>query len=273
MAALLCNGFFMSDEQSKLTATGLAFLPVALLLALEAVLDAMGQAASNLPYFAAAVLFAQLLSLVIFLKGQICPGQRGRLIRANLLLGVYWLVWLGKGLLAQYTPTIACAVCGLCALYAVFAQPKDQGAARGFLLMAAAVLGLGLMGYLSVFFANSAVAFVTFSPLGALSLGALLGNLLLVVARNRVHGFIALLPLLTCALLALNVLALVGWIGFKNTDYSELQLTALSIYFAVHIVVALGLLFYTYKGWKLDYLALLILSFMLMSLPLWSLFI
>lgn len=262
----------MSEEQSKLVALSAALVPSVLLLAIEYLIGQLTAQQAILPYFAFALLFGQLLCLIVFVKGQICPGQRSRLIRANSALALYWIVWLVFALLQQSTSLIAYTVCGLCACYAVFSQPKDAQAGRGFLLMAAAVCGLGILGYLSVFLSAANADFLRFNPFAQLVVGVFIANIALVVARNRVQGFIALLPLLAIALLAINAFAVLVWL-FCHAELNELQTLAMAIYFVVHVLMAGGLLWAGLKNHKLNYNGLLILFFMAASLPLWSAFI
>jgi len=79
----------MSEEQSKPLAAFLAILPIGLLLMIDFFAEKL------IPHLAFGVLIAQLLCLVAFIKGEICPGQRGRLIKANVCFALYWFVWLG----------------------------------------------------------------------------------------------------------------------------------------------------------------------------------
>ena len=143
----------MSEEQSKPLAAFLALLPIGLLLIIEFFAESLQSAEKLIPHLAFGVLIAQLLCLVAFIKGEICPGQRGRLIKANVCFALYWLVWLGMSLASShhYVMTDIVSLCGLSAVYAVWKQPKDESARRGFLLMASLVSGLGVIAYLMIF--------------------------------------------------------------------------------------------------------------------------
>ena len=214
--------------------------------------------------------------LVAFIKGEICPGQRGRLIKANACFALYWFVWLGMSLSSphHYVMTDIVSLCGLSAVYAVWKQPKDEVARRGFLLMASLVSGFGVIAYLMIFFDNPTPNLVQYNPLAQALMGVLLANLCLSVSRNRLQGFIALLPLLMILLLALNALAVLIFIVFQGTSavvYSNVF--AYGIYFLLHLVIAGVLLLHSVKKWKLSYNSLLILFFMAASLPVWAMFI
>ena len=92
----------MSEEQSKPLVVFLALLPIGLLLIIEFFAESLQSAEKLIPHLAFGVLIAQLLCLVAFIKGEICPGQRGRLIKANVCFALYWLVWLGMSLASPH---------------------------------------------------------------------------------------------------------------------------------------------------------------------------
>ena len=85
----------MSEEQSKPLAAFLAILPIGLLLMVDFFIESLQLAEKLIPHLAFGVLIAQLLCLVAFIKGEICPGQRGRLIKANACLHFIGLCGLG----------------------------------------------------------------------------------------------------------------------------------------------------------------------------------
>jgi glutamate-5-semialdehyde dehydrogenase len=104
----------MSEEQSKPLAAFLALLPIGLLLIIECFAESLQTAEKLIPHLAFGVLIAQLLCLVAFIKGEICPGQRGRLIKANVCFALYWFVWLGMNLASphHYVMTDIVSLCG-----------------------------------------------------------------------------------------------------------------------------------------------------------------
>ena len=94
------------------------------------------------------------------------------------------------------------------------------------------------------------------------------------VSRNRLQGFIALLPLLMILLLALNALAVLIFIIYQGVSaVSSAVVFAYGIYFLLHLVIAGILLLHSVNKWKLSYNSLLILFFMASSLPVWAMFI
>ena len=75
----------MSEEQFKPLAAFLALLPIGLLLIIEFFAESLQSAEKLIPHLAFGVLIAQLLCLVAFIKGEICPGQRGRFNQSKCL--------------------------------------------------------------------------------------------------------------------------------------------------------------------------------------------
>ena len=197
------------------------------------------------------------------LKGKFAR-QRGRLIKANVCFALYWFVWLGMSLASphHYVMTDIVSLCGLSAVYAVWKQPKDEVARRGFLLMASLVSGFGVIAYLMIFFGNPTPNFMQYNPLAQALMGVLLANLCLSVSRNRLQGFIALLPLLMILLLALNALAVLIFIILSRHKCGRFFGTffAYGIYFLLHLVIAGVLLLHSVNKWKLSYNSLLIYS-------------
>ena len=173
----------MSEEQSKPLAAFLALLPIGLLLIIEFFAESLQSAEKLIPHLAFGVLIAQLLCLVAFIKGEICPGQRGTFNQKQMsVLHFYWLVWLGMSLASphHYVMTDIVSLCGLSAVYAVWKQPKDDVARRGFLLMASLVSGFGVIAYLMIFFGNPTPNFVQYNPTGTSGNGRIVSEFMFV---------------------------------------------------------------------------------------------
>ena len=73
----------------------------------------------------------------------------------------------------HYVMTDIVSLCGLSAVYAVWKQPKDESARRGFLLMASLVSGLGVIAYLMIFFGNPISNFVQYNLLAQAVIGCI----------------------------------------------------------------------------------------------------
>ena len=129
---------------------------------------------------------------------------------------------------------------------------------------------LGVIGYglMLVDEAN----FIQFNPVAQILLGIILANLALVISRNRLKGFIALLMLAAIAFLALNALFVLANL-FILSQQSAVVFTnefALLLYLLLHFVMASMLAIHVFQKWALSYNSLLILLLMTASLPLWA---
>ncbi|WP_455488552.1 hypothetical protein [Haemophilus sp.] len=266
----------MSEQSSKYIAALLAVLSILMVLGIDLFIFSLQPEKQTIPHLGVGVLVAQLISLLVFYRGEICPGQRGRLIKVNLTFVIYWAVWLLISLLQNnHTLTNVMSVCGLSVVYFIWKQPKTEKIRNSFLLMAALIAGLGCLSYLMIFTVLPASAFAEYNPFAPILSGVILVNLALVIARNRLQGFIALLPLAMIILLALNALAMFLFLllnGMESAVNSD-SIFAYIIYFVCHFVIATILILHSFQKWKLSANSLFILLFIAVCLPLWMLFV
>ena len=264
----------MSEQSSKYIAALLAVLSISMVLGIDLFIFSLQPEKRTMPHLGVGVLIAQLISLLVFYRGEICPGQRGRLIKVNLTFAIYWAVWLLISLLHNHTLTNVMSVCGLSVVYFIWKQPKTEKICNSFLLMAALIAGLGCLSYLMIFIVLPASAFAEYNPFAPILAGVILANLALVIARNRLQGFIALLPLAMIILLALNALAMFLFLllnGMESAVDSD-SIFAYIIYFVCHFVIAAILILHSFQKWKLSANSLFILLFIAVCLPLWMIF-
>ena len=265
----------MSEQSSKYIAALLAVLSISMVLGIDLFIFSLQPEKQTMPHLGVGVLVAQLISLLVFYRGEICPGQRGRLIKVNLTFAIYWAVWLVISLLDNnHTLTNVMSVCGLSVVYFIWKQPKTEKIRNSFLLMAALIAGLGCLSYLMIFTVLPASAFAEYNPFAPILSGVILANLALVIARNRLQGFIALLPLAMIILLALNALAMFLFLllnGMESAVNSD-SIFAYIIYFVCHFVIAAILIQHSFQKWKLSANSLFILLFIAICLPLWMVF-
>ncbi len=266
----------MSEQSSKYIAALLAVLSISMVLGIDLFIFSLQSEKQTMPHLGVGVLVAQLISLLVFYRGEICPGQRGRLIKVNLTFAIYWAVWLLISLLQNnHTLTNVMSVCGLSVVYFICKQPKTEKIRNSFLLMAALIAGLGCLSYLMIFTVLPASAFAEYNPFAPILSGVILANLALVIARNRLQGFIALLPLAMIILLALNALAMFLFLllnGMESAVNSE-SVFAYIIYFVCHFVIAAILILHSFQKWTLSTNSLFILLFIAVCLPLWMVFV
>ena len=266
----------MSEQSSKYIAALLAVLSISMVLGIDLFIFSLQSEKQTMPHLGVGVLVAQLISLLVFYRGEICPGQRGRLIKVNLTFAIYWAVWLVISLLQNnHTLTNVMSVCGLSVVYFTWKQPKTEKIRNSFLLMAALIAGLGCLSYLMIFTVLPASDFAEYNPFAQILAGVILANLALVIARNRLQGFIALFPLSMIILLALNALAMFLFLllnGMESTVNSD-SIFAYIIYFVCHFVIAAILILHSFQKWKLSANSLFILLFIAVCLPLWMVFV
>ncbi|MCQ9121111.1 hypothetical protein BKG95_08095 [Rodentibacter pneumotropicus] len=267
----------MSEQSSKSALPLLSILTSCMVLAVDLFIFALKPQTQAIPHLGLAVLVAQLLSLLVFYKGEICPGQRGRLVKVNLAFALYWIVWMVVSLLPDnhHTLTNIMSLCGLSVVYFIWKQSKVEKARNSFLLMAILVAGLGGLSYFILFSRLPLSAFAEYNLIAPILAGVVLTNLGLVIAKNRLQNFIALLPLLMIVLLTLNALAMLIFLIFigLQSAFNPESIFAYTIYFICHFVIAAILVIHSFQKWTLGLNTLFILLFISVCLPLWMVFV
>ena len=170
----------MSEQSSKYIAALLAVLSISMVLGIDLFIFSLQSEKQTMPHLGVGVLVAQLISLLVFYRGEICPGQRGRLIKVNLTFAIYWAVWLLISLLQNnHTLTNVMSVCGLSVVYFIWKQPKTEKIRNSFLLMAALIAGLGCLSYLMIFTVLPASDFAEYNPFAQILSGVIVYKVLL----------------------------------------------------------------------------------------------
>ena len=268
----LSQGNRMSEEQPKFLTALSSLFPIFLLLVIDFFAFGLQPQPNTISHLALGVLTAQLICLIAFIKGEICNGQRSRLGRVNLYFGLFWIVWLlfNLGTHIHNVSMVLLCLCGLAMAIITWKQPFEVKL-RHRLLKTAGFIGiLGVIDYCLMLVAEE--NFIQFNPVAQILLGIILANLALVISRNRLKGFIALLMLTAIAFLALNAL-FVCMNLFLLSQQSAVVFTnefALLLYLLLHLVMAAILAMHVFKKWALSYNSLLILLLMTASLPLWA---
>lgn len=266
----------MSEHnENKIQTLFLSLLPPALLLSAETALFFSQQHLSSfIAYFAFAVLSAQTVLQVVFIKGEICNGQRFRLVNAVLSLGLYWAGLLLLGSLAEkrYIPLALLIAAGLLMLFAVWQQPKeDIRLQRAFLLFANIFAGLGTLAYFAIWWNLPLQEWLAYSPFSQLLLGVIVANWLLRLSRNRLQGFLALLPRIMLLALLLNAIysVVVLLLLHVNLLLPTTSLRGFILYFVAHLLsmALLGWSISKNKVLALPHLTILLL--LALSLPCW----
>ena len=257
----------MSHEETSPISTALqSLLPVAALL----LMDGLGCWLTEKPMssqYALAVLVAELILLIVFSKGQICNGQRGRLIKANNYLVLFWGAWALIAIGQSAVSVLLLSLIGGAVIGVIYL--------RRFLSVAAilAFVGSGLSLSITAQMAVSPLTWLRDNPVAQMLLGVILANLFLSISRNRLQGFIGLLPFAMAILLVLNVIYTLAMLAaFPEQVQTRPDLPAelpILLYFALHLVMMGILAVHILRKIKLDYFNLILLLLLAASLPLW----
>lgn len=265
----------MSEHHSTgLKISVLSALPIFLLLALDLFSLYLQPQTKTIPHLAVALFAAQLLCIVVFNKGQICNGQRSRLVKTNLYFSLYWVIWFLLSLFSNYHFALTDMLClmGIGLVIATSTQPKDEKSRRSMLWIASAVGILGLLSYLLIFTQLPLYSFMAYNIFAQMLVGVILAHLYLVISQSRLQSFIALLPMLMLLCLFLNALTTFVLLLSQQSAVVFVNELALILYFVLHLIIAMILAIHIFKKWKLETNALFILLLIAGSLPVWSLF-
>ncbi|MDG6897347.1 hypothetical protein A6A19_04910 [Actinobacillus delphinicola] len=265
----------MSSKNSKISQVTYALLPSVVLLVIDLFTLYLQPQSYAISHLSLAVVTAQMLSLWLFLKADMCPGQRGRLINANKGLLLFWIVWLCVSGFSNYNYLITdlVSMCGIGMTVAIWLQPKKHQDRLPFIYMGLGIGIVAILVYLMMFMNTPLVFLPIFNPFAQLLVGTILLNLMLISARNRLHNFMALLPMTMLIALFINAVVIFGLLGYCYLNSVEFpNQIAWILYFAIHILllVIIGAVLFFEK--KLDYLILLILLILSASLTLWATF-
>ena len=272
----------MSDEKTAKNLTALfSLLPLGLLLIIDLYamwLQPLGKALSHLAF---GVLVAQLLCSLVFLKGDICNGQRGRLSEVHTYFALFWAVWFFLSLFSNYhyVLTDLICLCGMVMVFSAWRQPNEAEMRVGVLKIGVAAGAIGTICYVLMLLEAPSLVWIQYNFAAQALTGIVLTNLALVISRNRLQGFIALLPLLMIIVLLINAIAVLSILAIHHFSVVDGQSAvvfsndfAFILYFALHLVIVAILAVHIFRKIKLEYPVLMILLTISASLPLWSTF-
>lgn len=257
----------MSEEKNLPILTALSSaMPVLLVLMSETVL----QTKPFVSHFALAVLGAQCLTQIVFLLGEICPGQRGRLKAVNLI----WLgFWGGLLLLSMKTANYSTgimSVLGFLFTLSTVCQSNDPLKRNRILLMGLMAGGAALLCYLFCLMMVESEQIIRFNLISQLITGVILAYLSLVISRNRLQGFIALLPQIGALLLLLNVFVMFAWTAYLYFGRNAVLSTDLAIYFVLHLILITIFAIPIWRKTRLNYSTLIFTLALSLCLPVLS---
>ncbi|UAY76807.1 hypothetical protein K7G90_000990 [Pasteurella canis] len=265
----------MSEQKQSPLFTALSSVfPLILILSIDFFAMFLQPQSKAISHFAFGILIAQLVSVLVFMKGQICPGQRERLSKVNWYFAVFWGMWFIISFFSNYhfILTDMMSLCGIAIVLATWRQPQDNQLRQSMLIIAGLMGILGCLCYLLIFIELSISSFIQYNIFGQGLVGIILANLALVVSRNRLQGLIALLPFFMLSLLFLNALSGLGLLMYLSNTVTFANQLAWILYFCLHLLIALIIAVHIFKQWKLSYNTLAILLLIVTSLPVWASF-
>lgn len=269
----------MSDEKTSKSTALFGFLPILVILTFDLFSLYLQPHHQAIPHLAFAVLTAQLLSLLVFSKGEICPGQRGRLSKIQVGFAIYWGVWLLLGLFSNYHYVMAdfLCVCGLIMTIATYKQPEEDNLRNAMLKMATLSGVISLICYGIILYELPLLAWLQYNLFAEIAAGIVLTHTFLLVSRNRLQNFIKLLPFGVLLMLFINVVALLILFKYLESavNFAEFFKNefALALYFVLHLVAALVIGVAIFRKQAFNYVGLMMLFLITASLPLWINFV
>ncbi|QIW15614.1 hypothetical protein A4G20_04355 [Pasteurellaceae bacterium RH1A] len=198
------------DSLKKLQVATHASLPMLLMLFLQMVLNhyfAPAQSIFVSPYLLAFFVLG-LVSFVVFLKGDICPGQKGRL---TFVLGFLLIFALGNLLYStlgtpKHIPLVVSAIASLFFPIIFLRLPQDETIYRTLIYCGLAIVVVGMLQYLLVYWVEipSIFNWLRANNFAQILLGLLLSGWYLMLAKSRLEALLKLLVKLAIIALILN---------------------------------------------------------------------
>lgn len=260
----------MSEQKTFLFSTALyALLPLLFLLTIDMVAMFEGYSFFRaISHFSFAIFVAQFVCQIVYLRGEICPGQRGRLVQLNFIFALFWGIWFCLSLFSNYHYILMdiMVICGMIACISVWGQPQQEKLRHSLLFIGVIALGLGGIIYFWLLSYLPRVSWLQFSPFSQLGIGIILAYFLLILSKNRLQNFIALLPLIAIFALIVNAIFALVMLWLYQNEFSDVMLYY-ALYFILHLVL---LIFWAYPIWykkRLNNIALLLMLEISVCLP------
>lgn len=235
----------MSDHHSpsKLEITTHAILPPLLMLFIQMALNHFSAPANAIfisPYLLA-FFVTTILSLIVLWKGQICPGQRGRLtfvLPFLLLFAVGNLIYV-LGFTPKHSPALIAISASLILPLILWKLPDDEQFKNMVIYCALAIAGIGVFQYLLIYWYELPSLFngIRANNFAQLLFGILLTGWYLMLAKSRLDGFFKLLIQLALIALVLSYI----WTAFVLYQHlqimPEMPIISFVAFFAVQFVI------------------------------------
>ncbi len=200
------------DSQSKLEIIIHSTLPLVLMLFIEMLLNYYSAPKNSIfisPYLLSFFTLG-LISFIILWKGEICNGQRKRLINVLSLLMVFAIgnFLYSTFLTPKHTPLVIANLASvfLAIVYWRLPKPKEKSMYQTMIYCAFGIIAIGLIQYLTIYWFElpSLFNWLRANNFAQVLLGILLIGWYLTLARSRLESFLKLLVKLALIVSVLN---------------------------------------------------------------------
>lgn len=227
---------------SKLENGTHAIVPLMVMLFIQMAANHFGSPSNSIflsPYLLA--FFAlNAIQLVVLWKGQICPGQKGRLA---FLLPFLLLFALGNlaytlAFTPKHSPLLIANAVAVIVPFLYWKFPDEETFARTIAYCGLAMCAIGAVAYSLVFWLElpSLLNWVRANNFAQLLSGVLLGGWYLMLAKSRLDNFLKLLVQLALSLLILNYC----WVIFMlylQINFTTTRLTPYLLFFVIQFMI------------------------------------
>ncbi|MDH2925237.1 hypothetical protein EV693_1199 [Nicoletella semolina] len=232
---------------SKLEIATHSILPLSLMLFAEMFLNHFSSIPNTIfisPYLLAFFITCIILFIVL-LKGQICLGQRNRLLAILPLLSFFALGNFAYtlGFTPKHSPMLLACAASLLLPLLYWKLPDDEHFARIFIYCGLGIASVGTIQYLLIYWFELPSLFngIRANNFAQLLLGILLAGWYLVLAKSRLEGFLKLLALSALFAIILNYVWTIIVLYQHLQIMPEMAINAYIIFFAMQFFI-LGLL-------------------------------
>lgn len=231
------------DSPSKLEIATHALLPLVSMLFIQMFLNHFAAPKNTIfisPYLLA-FFTTVILSLIVLWKGQICPGQRGRLLFILPFLLVFALGNLAYsvGFTPKHSPMLLAIAASVILPILFWLLPEDQQLKNIMIYCGLAIAGIGVLQFLLIYWYEIPSLFngIRANNFAQILFGILFAGWILMLAKSRLDGFFKLLVLLALAVLVLNYI----WVAFVLYQHLQIMpntpLAPFFAFFAVQFVI------------------------------------
>ncbi|MGX3065912.1 hypothetical protein [Ursidibacter arcticus] len=238
-------------NSAKFETATYALLPVMLMVFIEMCLNhffAPQNAIFISPYLLA-FFVCVIISFIVLWKGQICPGQKGRLTFVLPFLLVFALgnFLYTLGFTPKHSPMLIPMSASLFLPFIYWKLPDDEKLHNTMIFCGLAIASIGIIQYLAIYWYELPSLFngIRANNFAQLLLGILLAGWYLVLAKSRLEGFLKLLVLLALVALVFNYL----WTAFVL--YQQLQIMPEMVIYPYFIFFGVQFVIFAMLAWLL----------------------